>query len=50
MLFRSVSQSRYEQSIPPGMWDDAILKVAPTVIGDTADVLEAFVEKEVMRG
>ena len=40
----------YEQSIPPGMWDDAILKVAPTVIGDTADVLEAFVEKEVMRG
>ena len=40
----------YEQSIPPGMWDDAIGKVAPTVIGDTADVLEAFVEKEVMRG
>ena len=28
----------------------AIGKVAPTVIGDTADVLEAFVEKEVMRG
>lgn len=40
----------YEQQIPSGMWDKAIEKVAPTVIGDTADVLESFVEREVMRG
>lgn len=40
----------YEQQIPSGMWDKAIDKVAPTVIGDTADALEAFVEKEVMGG